>query len=262
MEIGVCAGLEHAPALADAGAAYLEVNVQQFLKPRADEAAFAESRRQAVACPLPLRAANGFLPGDLKSTGPAFAPDAVCDYAAVAFERAAAMGIEHIVFGSGGSRGLPEGFDPQQATNQFVDLLGRLAHLAARFGVTVVIEPLSRKECNFLNTVEEGAAIVQRVDHPSIRLLADLYHMLQNDEPPRSLARHGRLIAHAHVAEKAERTCPGVVGDDFRPFLRALAEGGYAGRMSIEGKFPGGIEADAPTGVATLRQQCRDAGVA
>lgn len=258
MEIGICTGVEHAQALAEAGVAYLEVNVQQFLMPREGEAAFEASRKQAVACPLPLRAANGFLPGDLKSTGPDFAPEAVCDYAAVAFERAAGLGIEHIVFGSGGSRGLPEGFDPQQATDQFVELLGRLGPLAGRFGVTVVVEPLRRQECNFINTVDEGAEIVRRVDHPSVRLLADLYHMLQNGEPAESLARHGELIAHTHLAEKADRTCPGIAGDDFRPFFNALAEGGYDGRMSIEGKFPNGVETDASRAVETMRRQLAD----
>ena len=260
MDIGVCTGVEDAVALASAGAGYLEVNVQQFLKPTREAAAFEESRRRVVACPLPLRAANGFLPGELKSTGPNFNPDGVCDYAAVAFERAAAVGIEHIVFGSGGSRGLPEGFDPDQASDQFVELLGRLGPIAGRFGVTVVVEPLARRECNFLNTVAEGAAVVQRVDHPSIRLLADIYHMLQNEEAPDSLSQHGHLIAHTHVAERADRTCPGIAGDDFRAFFRALAEGGYAGRMSIEGRFPHGIETDAPTAVATLRGQFQDAG--
>lgn len=262
MEIGICTGLDEAQALVEAGVDYLEVNVQQFLLPREADKAFAAKRQEADGCPLALRAANCFVPGDLKSTGPDFDPDGICDYASVAFERAAGLGIEHIVFGSGGSRGLPDGFDPGEATDQFVELLTRLGPIAARFGVAIVIEPLRRQECNFINTVDEGAEICRRVDHPSVRLLADIYHMLQNGEAPDALSRHANLLAHTHIAEKADRTCPGISGDDFRPFFAELVKGRYTGRMSIEGKFPNGLAADAPTGVATMRQQLRDAGAA
>jgi sugar phosphate isomerase/epimerase len=44
------------------------------------------------------------------------------------------------------------------------------------------------------------------------------------------------VVVHIEIAEKEERTVPGVKGDDFRPFFRVLREAGYQGAISIEGK--------------------------
>ena len=68
------------------------------------------------------------------------------------------------------------------------------------------------------------------------------------------------MLRHVHVAEGRERTYPGIAGDDFRPFFRALKQAGYGGRMSIEGKPPNGIETDAAPAIAELRKQLADAG--
>jgi hydroxypyruvate isomerase len=44
------------------------------------------------------------------------------------------------------------------------------------------------------------------------------------------------VVAHIEIAEKAERSVPGVKGDDFRPYFRVLRESGYQGAISIEGR--------------------------
>ncbi|MCC7494567.1 MAG: sugar phosphate isomerase/epimerase [Fimbriimonadaceae bacterium] len=235
--LGVCAGCGQGAALQAAGAAYVEDGVQRLLVPDKPDEVFAPLLAAAQACPLPVAACNGFLPGSLRVTGPEARPDDILKYAAVAFARAAQVGVQVIVFGSGGARKLPEGFAKEAADQQFVALLKQMGPLAAPHGVTVVIEPLRRQECNYVNTVREGAAIATAVAHPNIRLLADLYHMLQNGETADDLATVAPLLAHTHVAEKANRTAPGVAGDDLGPFLKALRTAGYRGRMSIEGKW-------------------------
>lgn len=251
MPLGVCAGLGQAQALKQAGADFVEDGVQRLLVPQQPDEAFAPLLAQAQASPLPVPACNGFLPGSLRVTGPAAGHDAIVRYAETAFRRAQQAGVKVIVFGSGGARQVPDGFAPAAATEQFVALLKQLGPLAGAHEVTVVVEPLRRHECNFVNTVRDGAAVVQAVDHPNIRLLADLYHMLQNGETPDDLQAVVPLLAHTHVAEKANRTAPGVAGDDFRPFLRVLRAAGYRGRMSIEGKWS---PEQLPKAFAVLRQ--------
>ena len=39
------------------------------------------------------------------------------------------------------------------------------------------------------------------------------------------------------IAEKEQRTAPGVTGEDFRPFFAVLAKGGYKGRITVEGRW-------------------------
>lgn len=251
MPLGVCAGLGQAKALKQAGADYVEDGVQRLLVPQQPEATFAPLLAQAQASPLPVPACNGFLPGALRVTGPAAAHDAIVRYAETAFRRAQQAGVKVIVFGSGGARQVPDGFAQAAATGQFVALLKQLGPLAGAHDVTVAIEPLRRHECNFVNTVREGADVVKAVDHANIRLLADLYHMLQNGETPDDLQAVAPLLVHTHVAEKANRTAPGVAGDDFGPFLRVLRAAGYRGRMSIEGKWS---PEQLPKAFAVLRQ--------
>jgi sugar phosphate isomerase/epimerase len=233
-KIGVCTSLNSAELLQQSGADYIEAGVRWFLVPDKPDADFAENLKAAQACKLPIRTANGFLPGSLKCVGPNADHEAMLAYAQTAFERARQVGIEIIVFGSSGARGIPDGFDRDQAEQQFIDLLKKMGPLAQAQGVTVVIEPLNRKECNFINTVPEGARIVRAVNHPNIQLLADIYHMLRMDEPPQHIRDAGRLIRHVHIAEKQDRTPPGVHGDDFTGYFQALAEIGYTGRISIE----------------------------
>lgn len=254
LKIGICTGPENGQIVKDAGADYIEAGVQKFLVPRDDDKAFDEQRKAADACPLPILAANGFIPGDLKTTGPDHDPKPVLAYAEVAFKRAGQVGIEHIVFGSGGSRQLPDGFSQAEAFDQFTELLHAMGPIAADHNVVVVVEPLG-PECNFIKSLEEGAAAVHKADHPNIRLLADSFHMIRIDEPGEKIRPVISLIEHVHVAEQEGRRAPGVSGQDFTPYLKPLADGGYTGKISLECGWPDGLEADAARGIATLREQ-------
>jgi sugar phosphate isomerase/epimerase len=236
-KLGVCTALTNAEAVKAAGGDYIEEAVGRLLMPGRPESEWLENRAAAHASALPILACNSFLPGTLKCTGPAANPAGVLQYAETAFLRARQAGVKIIVFGSGGSRRLPGGFPQEQAEAQFVALLKKMGPLAEAQGVTIAIEPLRRQECNFINTVLEGAAIVERTNHPGIRLLFDIYHMLQNGEDPIDLEKTAPLLVHGHIAEKENRSAPGVAGDDFRPFFAALKAAGYKGRLSIEGKW-------------------------
>jgi sugar phosphate isomerase/epimerase len=237
-----------------AGGDCVEESVQGFLIPDRPDSEFREKAKAAAGSPLPVLACNSFLPGSLKSVGPDARPDEIAAYAATAFRRARDIGITTIVFGSSGSRSIPDGFDRVEARRQFVGLLRRLGPVAATLGVVVAIEPLNRDETNFINTVAEGAAVVRETGHPNIRLLADIYHMLRENEGPDALVDAGPLLRHVHIAEKDGRTPPGFAGDDFTPYLRALRRAGYAGAISIECRWDD-LAAQLPAALKALRDQ-------
>lgn len=239
---------------------YLEVNVQEFLIAEEDEAAFAAKLDAAKRAPLPILAANCFIPGALKCTGPDVDTERLVRYAETAFRRAQQVGIRHIVFGSGGSRQIPKGFDRKVARDQFVSYVRRIAPLAAYHEVTLVIEPLNKKECNFINSLGEGASIVEEVNHLHLRLLADIYHMRMEQESPDEIIRHGQWIRHAHVAELEGRFAPGTSGEDFGPYLRALKKIGYSNALSIECVWKQFPEQSAGS-LKGLREQVGEAGL-
>jgi len=253
-KIGVCTSVGNAAMAKAAGCDYVEEGVRSFLVPDRPEAEFLEKFEALERAPLPVPACNSFLPESLKSVGPGPHHDDILAFAETAFRRAREAGVKTVVFGSSGSRSIPGGFDPAEAHRQFVALLRRLGPVARAHDVTVVLEPLRRGECNFVNTVAEGVVIVREVGDPNVRLLADIYHMLCEDEGPESIEAAGDLLAHCHIAEEAGRTPPGVHGDDFTPYLEALRRIGYKGGISIECRWTD-IVKELPVAVKTLKEQ-------
>lgn len=173
---------------------FLELNVQVFLQPLAPAEIFEPARADLARTGLPARAANCFLPAGLPCVGPRVDLGAIEHYAQTAFRRARACGLGIIVFGSGYARAVPDGFPRARAAEQFIECLRRLAPLAAAEQVRIAIEPLNYQECNFINSLAEGAEYVRRAEHPAVRLLADTYHMGRDGDPPRG---HPRRAAPA-----------------------------------------------------------------
>ena len=238
MQLGVCAGTEYAPAAMQAGLDYFEWSVGAFLQPRQEADAFTAIFQKVKAAPLPCPAVNVFIPGDLKITGPTVDMTALTRYAETALERARLAGIQVIVFGSGGARRVPDGFDRQTAEEQLIKFGRMLGKHASQAGVTIAVEPLNRQECNILNSVTESAVYVRRVDHPSVRLLVDAYHWAKEVEKPEAIMQNGDILVHAHIATKNNRQPPGAEEFDFVPFFQALRQAGYHGRLSIEAALP------------------------
>ena len=252
MRFGVCTDFSSGPALARAGYDFVELHVQNHLKPQEPEEAFLPVLEKIKACPVRCEAANCFVPGGLKIAGPDADLDKLRAYVAVAFERAKRAGIRTIVFGSGGARQIPDGVDRGAAWKQLVQFGKMIAPLAAKQGCTVAVEPLNRKECNVLNSVGEGARYVREVNHPAVRLLADAYHWGLDSDGYDDLVAAGPLLCHVHVATFPPREPPGFGTCDLAPFFRALREGGYDGRVSIECGWSD-LAAQAAQAIAALR---------
>lgn len=253
MEFGVCGGPEVAEAAAAAGFDFAEWNVASLLNPRETEEVFAsglEARRQI---PLDYPVANGFVPGKLKITGPDVEEQVLADYVAVTMARAERAGVGIIVFGSGGARGVPDGFDRQRAHDQLVAFCRMTGPLAADHGVTVVVEPLNSGECNVITTVAEGARLVEETDHPAVRLLADGYHMLRENDNWADLVRYGHLLAHVHLATRENRRAPAAEPEEFGPFFDALRQAGYSGRVSIEARLQD-ASSELPAALTEMRR--------
>jgi len=259
MRIGICRSIENAAIAKAAGFDYIEEGVKRLLVPESPDEEYAPKRDAARECGLPVEAACGLLPGNLKCVGPEVDTERFTNYIEATLARAAEVGITRIVFGSGGARKVPDGFARDEAADQFVERLCEMAPIAERTGVTVVVEPLNSTECNFINSLAEGAALVRRADHPNIRLLADIYHMLMDGEGPEEITAHAALIAHSHVAEHKGRRPPGTAPEDLRPYLRALVDAGYKGGISVECRWDD-LAAEAEGAVASLRGQLADVG--
>lgn len=252
VQFGVCTSLNNADAVKKSGFTYLEGSTQRDLMPGRTDPEFAKTIPELTSAALPVIACNGFIPGTLRITGPDARPDTILRYAEVAFRRAASVGIRIIVLGSSGARSIPEGFDRQQARGQFISLLKKMGPVARKYGITVAIENLQKSETNFINNVAEALDIAIEVNDKNIKVLADIFHMMRENEGPEIFSRAGNLLVHCHIAELRNRTAPGMAGDDFTTYFAALKKIGYTGGISIEGSWKA---EDLPKAYQVLQDQ-------
>lgn len=258
MKFGVCGGPDVAKIAAQAGYDYFEGGVGGLLKPLESEEAFRQALAEIRAVPIPCEALNLFVPAHLKITGPTADLAVLTDYVGRVCLRAREAGVRVIVFGSGGARQIPDGFDHAEALGQIVAFCRMCGPLAERHGLTIAIEPLRSAECNVITRVAEGADLARRVGHPAVRLLVDAYHWVQEEEPAADIEAAGDLLRHAHIATYAKRLAPGAEPCDFVPFFRALVASGYDARVSIEGGIPNPAE-ELPRSLAVMKQALAEA---
>ena len=251
--MGVNAGFNYAQAAHASGADYLLIPVGKFLRPNQSEAEFEKQLRLLDQSPLPVLSCNGFLSGpQLRSVGPDAKTDNVLRFAETAFKRAKRAGVKHIVFGSSGSRRKPDDWTKEQVGEQFIALLQKMGPMAESQGIIVAVENLQAKECNYLTRVSEVGEIIEQVDHPNVRVLADLYHSTVMGDRPEDYAKYAHLMAVIEIAEKRGRTVPGVNGQNFRPYFQALKRKGYRGPIEIEGTWK---PEQLSKAFATIREQ-------
>lgn len=249
IRLGICTSIDHAPILREIGYDYLELNMTQVAQ--MSEAAYADLHAAVQSSPLPVEAMNSMIPAEYPLCGPEGTGERVRAYLQTAFSRAQALGVQVVVFGSGGARRLPEGMTQAQGYAHLAAYLALAGRMAQDYGLSIAIEPLRAQECNILHHVAEAQYLASRVGLPNVGALADLYHMMSGGEDCTAVERG---ILHAHIAERVQRAYPRQ-GDGSEPeyeaFFRALHAGGYAGRVSIEGNC-GDFAADACAAYALL----------
>lgn len=256
-EIGVTGSLDNIPMLVKNGCTFIQPSVGSYLMPNESEDKFEKNLEKYADAPIDIFACNSFIPGDLKSVGPEHHQAAVLEYAEKVFQRAQKADVEVIVFGSGSSRRIPEGFGKEEAVKQFVALGKKMAPLAQKYGIMICLENLNSTETNMINTFEEAYQVAKAIDHPNFRLTVDIYHMLKENESPAVILDAADYIYHCDLAEKEGRTAPGVQGDDFRPFFKALNDIGYKGKVAIECRWDD-MDKELPSAVKTVREQLGD----
>jgi sugar phosphate isomerase/epimerase len=218
-----------------AGYRWFVESISAHFSPRTvTDEAFLQKLAQVRSLSTKLYACNIFLPSRLKVVGPAADEKAILAYADTVFRRVRAAGVNMIIFGSGGSRRVPDGFDHKQAKVQFVSIAKKLSVQARKYDIQIVLENLNHTETNFLNKFSEVIEIAEAVNEPNFRICVDIYHMLMEGEPADVILKSGKYLVHCDIAERAGRTPPGTQGDDFKPYLMALKQVGYRGKITLE----------------------------
>ena len=235
------------------GFEYIELGLSGIAALSEDD--FSALSGKVVRSPLKPEVFNVMVPGSVKLTGPEVSREKTEAYLDLAFGRASALGGSVVVFGSGGARMVPDGFDREVAFGQLADFLSLAGNKAGAAGLTIAIEPLRTAECNIINSGAEAVELARRANHEKVRILIDFYHLSEELEDPSIVLTAGNgMLLHTHIARPGDRRWPQAVDEAaYLPFFRNLAQIGYEGRMSIEGKSDD-FMTDGPTALNVLRE--------
>ncbi len=116
----------------------------------------------------------------------------------------------------------------------FVDVTHELCVYAASKNVTLLIEPVNRYETDFINRVEQAAALVEKVGLSNLMIMPDIFHMNIEDKTiANELRKHIHYINYIHLAD-SNRLAPGQGHIDFSDIFNTLKDTGYNGWVSAE----------------------------
>jgi sugar phosphate isomerase/epimerase len=228
MKLGLCCAIHDADFALEIGFDYVELPAH----------AIDQLTRLSDLAGLPILATNLFFPGGLHIYSER---DRALEYARSVVPKAARLGVEVMVVGSGNAR-RTDG-DPAEALEAFASLVAEIAALARPLGVTIAPEALRAEETNVGNDPRELIAALRRAN-PDAAYTADLYHHLAAgvDQLPAK-------PTHVHVSAR-DRTAPKADDSDVQAFATQLATFGYHERASLEA---GWTREDLPGHLANLR---------
>jgi D-psicose/D-tagatose/L-ribulose 3-epimerase len=122
----------------------------------------------------------------------------------------------------------------RRGRDQCVEVLRRIADLAADSGIRLGLETCNRYETNLVNTAAQALAIAEDVDRPNVVVHLDTYHLnIEEPDPVHPVLVAGDRLGYVHVGE-SNRGYLGSGDIDFAGFFRALHRAGYTGPIVFE----------------------------
>jgi sugar phosphate isomerase/epimerase len=231
MAIGWCARIERGGDVKRVGYDFLEVALAPMNLE--DDQSYRTAKAAASATPLATPVFNQFLPKSMYVVGPDVDRDRVVRYLERVADIAQAADGEIVVFGSGWARNVPEGWSRERADDQFLEMVGWSTDALKGTGVTLALEAQNHTETNYMTTIADAVRLAKLVNHPAVRVIADIYHLYMEPEPFDIVTDAADWIVHVHLSD-VERKTPGTGTYDFQPLFDRLRASGYAGRLSVE----------------------------
>lgn len=123
------------------------------------------------------------------------------------------------------------------AAGLFATNLAWAAERALAAGVRIVIEPINGRDMPgfHLNTMAQGAAVVDAIGRDRLGLQFDVYHcQVTEGDITRRLERHMDVIAHIQIADVPDRHEPGTGEIGWGHVFATMDRLGYAGHVGLE----------------------------
>lgn len=115
-----------------------------------------------------------------------------------------------------------------------VESVREIARVAEDCGVDFCLEVLNRFENYLINTAQEGVDFVKQVDHSSVKVMLDTFHMnIEEDSIGGAIRTAGKYLGHLHTGE-CNRKVPGKGRVPWNEISEALRDIGYSGGVVME----------------------------
>jgi len=152
-----------------------------------------------------------------------------------AIQVAQALGGARMILASGFTRAdVPDAEQEAEA----IKVLREAARLAEDAGTQLLLEPVHmtvQGRSMFVQGIARGLDIVEQVDSPALRLLADVYHSAMSGEDfGEALGNRMCWVGHVQVADTEARHEPGTGTQSWSGVMSALHERGYNGDIGLE----------------------------
>jgi hydroxypyruvate isomerase len=152
-----------------------------------------------------------------------------------AIQIARRLGGARMILASGFTR---PGVSEAEQEAEAVKVLREAARLAESSGTHLLLEPVNmvvRGRPMFVQGIERGLDIVEAVNSPALRLLADVYHSAMSAESlADALGARMHWVGHVQVADTEGRHEPGTGTLDWPAVMALLQERGYTGDIGLE----------------------------
>jgi sugar phosphate isomerase/epimerase len=144
------------------------------------------------------------------------------------------LGGRVIVFGSPQNRNVVSPLTPQQSWEFARETFQHCCPHAMERGVEVCIEPLASYMTDFINSPEDGAKLIEEVNHSNFRLILDTYSMnCNNVDMAKAVEQYSKYLAHFHINDD-NQSWPGSGSIDYAPVAKSLKKISYDGYVSVE----------------------------
>jgi len=119
------------------------------------------------------------------------------------------------------------------AWKRAVESYQEVGPFVAEHGVTLAIEPITGKGGQLVHTLAQAVAMAREVNLDCVRVMGDTHHMhYEEHDPVRATRDAGPWLVHFHFSDE-DRLPPSMGHMDLLGIVRALAEVGYAGSVSL-----------------------------
>lgn len=124
--------------------------------------------------------------------------------------------------------------DKDEVESLFVDSMKTIGSYARDRNVDILIEPVNRYEIDFINSVEQGAQVIEKIGLSNMLLMPDVFHMnIEDTTIEGELATYRDKVGYIHFAD-SNRLAPGWGHLDFMSILKGINAMGYDGWISAE----------------------------